>query len=418
MSSPPRVSNVLGVPTVLFVGAGVTQRDAILRAQAGGFRVVAVDGDPRAVGLALADEALALDFRDLESIIAFARRQAIDGVLTVGSDRAVPVVAAVAEALGLPGIGSDTAHVMRDKGAMRDRLSEHGVPQPRYVRLRTAGDAEVAAEWVGFPAVLKPADSGGQLGVSRVNNSSELREALSSTLSFSATGEAILESYCPGLELNAVLVVRDGEPFILTLSDRLRPPGRGFAVGWAHVFPATIDAAERAEAERVAAAAVKACGLRDGIAFPQLIVGEGGEVCLVEIGARIPAGQMADLVRHGTGVDLVEVVLLQALGKPVPDEVALPRFEQPLAIAFFTADPGPLPTGVVRSIGSLAPVREQPGVVQADSYIEIGETIRPVQLDIDRRGYVIATDATGDEALERAREAATLFHVDVETADP
>ena len=93
----------------------------------------------------LADEADALDFRDLESIIAFARRHAIDGVLTVGSDRAVPVVAAVAEALGLPGIGSETAHVMRHKGAMRDRLSEHGVPQPRYTRLSAAGDAEEGA---------------------------------------------------------------------------------------------------------------------------------------------------------------------------------------------------------------------------------------------------------------------------------
>ena len=402
----------------MFVGAGVTQRDAIVRAQASGFRVVAVDGDPRAPGLVLADEADALDFRDLESIIAFARRHEIDGVLTVGSDRAVPVVAAVAEALGLPGIGSETAHVMRHKGAMRDRLSEHGVPQPRYARLSAAGDAEEAAERVGFPAVLKPTDSGGQRGISRVNSNRELRDALGSTLSFSSSGEAILEAYCPGLELNAVLVVRDGEPFVLTLSNRLRPAGRGFAVGWAHVFPATIDATERAEAERVAAAAVKACGLRDGIAFPQLIVGEGAEVRVVEIGARIPAGQMADLVRHGTGVDLVEVALLQALGKPVPDEVALPRFAQPLAIAFFTADPGPLPTGVVRGVGSLVPVLEQPGVVQADSYIEIGETIRPVQLDIDRRGYVIATSATGNEALERARDAATLFRVDIETTDP
>jgi len=36
-------------------------------------------------------------------------RLKIDGVLTVSADRAVPVVAAVAEARGLPGIGTDTA---------------------------------------------------------------------------------------------------------------------------------------------------------------------------------------------------------------------------------------------------------------------------------------------------------------------
>ena len=400
----------------MFVGASITQRDAILRAQAGGFRVVAVDGDPRAPCLALADAADALDFRDLDAIVAFARRHEIDGVLTVGSDRAVPVVAAVAEALELPGIGSETAHVMRSKLAMRARLSEHGVPQPRFARLASTSDAEDAAARVGFPAVLKPTDSGGQRGISRIDTLGELQAALPSTLSFSASGEAILEAFCPGLELNAVLVVRDGEPLVLTLSNRLRPPGRGFAVGWAHVYPATITAGERAEAERVAAAAVKACGLENGIAFPQLIVGEGGQVRVVEIGARVPAGQMADLVRHGTGVDLVEIVLLQALGEPVPDYVALPRFEQPLGIAFFTAEPGPLRTGVVRQVGGLDRVREQPGVVQADSYIEVGETIQPVQLDIDRRGYVIATGDTGDHGLEQARKAATFFQVDVESA--
>ena len=99
---------------------------------------------------------------------------------------------------------------------------------------------------------------------------------------------------------------------------------------------------------------------------------------------------MADLVRHAVGVDLVEVALRQALGEDVPDDVALPRFRQPLAIRFFTAQPGPLPTGRVTRIGSLDPVLASEGVVQADTYLQVGETIRPVRLDGDRRGYVIA----------------------------
>ena len=143
MSSLLRPSEVPGRSSVLFVEAGVTQRDAIVRAQASGFRVVAVDGDPRAPGLVLADEADELDFRDLESIIAFARRHAIDGVLTVGSDRAVPVVAAVAEALGLPGIGSETAQVMRNKGAAATDGCRSGRrqprPRPRTTRRRASG---------------------------------------------------------------------------------------------------------------------------------------------------------------------------------------------------------------------------------------------------------------------------------------
>ena len=135
---------------------------------------------------------------------------------------------------------------------------------------------------------------------------------------------------------------------------------------------------------------------------------------VVECAARIPGGQMADLVRVATGVDLVDVQLRMALGEELPDDVVRPRFRQPLAIRFLTAEPGPLPTGKVTWIGPLDKVLAFPGVVQADVYLQVGETIRPVRLDGDRRGYVIATGDTNLEALQRAEAAARLLDVEVE----
>jgi hypothetical protein len=123
---------------------------------------------------------------------------------------------------------------------------------------------------------------------------------------------------------------------------------------------------------------------------------------------------MADLVRHAVGVDLVETQLRFALGDDVPDALAVPQFTQPLAIRFLTAEPGPLPTGKLVRVGSLDPVLAAEGVVQADTYLQPGETIRPVRLDGDRRGYVIATADTSVEALRRAEAAARLLEVEVE----
>jgi len=402
------------VSTVLFIGAGRHQRAAIVRARELGLRVVAVDADADALGLAVADEAEIVDFSDTLAVIQAARRRRPDGVLTVSADRAVPVVAAVAEALGLPGIGSETAHGMTQKIAMRRRLAEQGVPQPRFAAARGLQEARLAAQTVGFPAVLKPADSGGQRGVFRLESADDLDAHLHAALAESAAGEVVIEEYCEGLELNGIAVARDGRVDVLTLSDRLRPAGIGFGVGWIHVYPATIFGDALEEAERVAMAAVHALGMRDGIAFPQLLVGDDGSVRVVEVAARIPGGQMADLVRHGVGVDLVEVALRNALGEPLPDELVLPRFSQPLAIRFLTAEPGPLPAGKVRSVSGLERVLAFPGVVQAEVYFEVGETIRPVRLDADRRGYVIAIGETSVEALERAEAAARLLDVEVE----
>jgi hypothetical protein len=70
----------------------------------------------------------------------------------------------------------------------------------------------------------------------------------------------------------------------------------------------------------------------------------------------------------------------------------------------------------VTRIGPLDKVRAFPGVVQADTYLTVGEVIRPVRLDGDRRGYVIATGETNLQALSRAEAAAGLLDVEVEPA--
>jgi biotin carboxylase len=402
------------VKTVLFVGAGRHQRRAIARARDLGLRTVAVDRNPDAPGLAEAGAGRVLDFRDVEAVIEVGRREDVDGVLTVSADRAVPIVAAVAEALSLPGIGNETAHRMTHKVAMRRTLADAGLPQPRFAAARTMHEAHAAAEVVGFPAVLKPADSGGQRGVFQLESIDDIERHLHAALAESPTHEAIIESFEEGLELNGLVVARGGRTQLLTLSDRLRPPGVGFGVGWIHVYPSTLFGDTLAEAERVAVQAVRALGLHDGIAFPQLIADETGRVTVVEVAARIPGGQMADLAAHAVGVDLVEIALRQALGEEVPDDLVSAQRQQPLAIRFLTAAPGPLPTGIVRRVTGLERVLAFPGVVQADVFLQEGEEVRPVRLDGDRRGYVIAVGETNLEALERAEAACKLLDVDVQ----
>jgi len=401
------------VPTVLFLGASVSQLPAIKQARRSGLRVVAVDGDPAAIGLVEADAEEAVDFTDLDRVIEVARAERVDAVVAISTDRAVPIAAAVADRLGLPGIGTETAHVMTDKAAMRTRLRRHGVPQPAFEVLTDHVDPTWQLDAVGIPAVLKPTDSGGQRGVYRIDDRASLAERLPVTLGFSRGRQAILEQYIDGHELNGIVVARAGEPVLLTLSDRLRPPGAGFGVGWIHLYPSQLDPAHLQKAGDIAIAAVRALGLRDGIAFPQLLVTDAGDVRVVEVAARVPAGQMADLVRLGTGTDLIEIALTQALGHTVPDSMVEARFHRPLAVSFLTASPGILPTGTVVAVDGLDRVRAAPGVLEAGLYIELGETIRAVQVDADRRGYVIATAGNAEDALDLARQASHRLRVEV-----
>jgi len=401
------------VATVLFLGASISQLAAIQKARRLGHTVIAVDADADAAAFADADVAEAVDFTDVPRVVEVARRHAIDAVVAISTDRAVPAAAAVAEILGLPGIGTETAHVMTDKGAMRLRLQERKVPQPAFGLLRGDLDPAWELEALGTPAVLKPVDSGGQRGVFMIASHAELAQRLPETLAYSRTGQAIIEHFIDGDELNGIVVVRDGEPTLLTLSDRLRPRGPGFGVGWIHLYPSLLDPDAIEAAAAVALDGVRALGLRNGIAFPQILVTPSGEALIVEVAARIPAGQMADLVYHATGVDLVEIALIQGLGGDVTDDMVNPRFHRPVAIRFLTARPGILPTGTVTGIEGLDRVKASPGILDAGLYIQLGETIRPVQVDADRRGYVIATADDPQSALDLADKASQHLRIRV-----
>jgi|GEM_PF-453697 len=397
---------------LLFLGASISQFPAIRYAKQVGHEVVACDGDPRAVAFASCDVSEAIDFSDVDLVTAVARREGVDGVLAICSDRAVVPAALVAERLGLPGIDVEVAHAMTHKPTMRRLLALAGIPQPAHVFVSSLGERPNLAQ-LHLPIVLKPADSGGQRGLFRLERVGELEDRLPETLAASHGGEAIVEEFIEGSELNTLFAVRDGMPTLLSVSDRLRPPGRGFGVGWIHRFPSELPSGVVDEVVEVAAAAIQALGLRDGIAFPQLIASPRG-VYVVEVAARIAAGQMADLVRHGTGIEVFEIAIAQALGQPVPDALVEPRFRRPIAIRFLTASPGLLPVGTVAAIRGLDDVRASQGVLDAGLYFGVGARIDPVQVDADRRGYVIASGETPSEALARADAAAKKLRVDVE----
>ena len=402
--------------TLLFLGASVSQLPAIRYALDAGYRVAAADGEATAPGLALAHASTAIDFSDVERVAEWAESIRVDGILAISTDRGVVPAAAIAAKLGLPGIGTDVARAMTDKARMRATLAAGGICQPRHRVARTGAELERALGELRLPVVMKPADSGGQRGVFLIEDPGDAARHLEESLSFSCGRAAIVEEYVEGTELNVLAAVRDGEATVLTISDRLRPRGAGFGVGWIHSFPSSLDRGTLDDVHAVVASSVQALGLRDGIAFPQVIASPEG-ISVVEVAARIAAGQMADLVRYSTGIELYRIAVAQALGERVPDDDVRPRFIRPVAIRFLTASPGVLPVGEVTSISGMNAVRAAPGVLAADMYIGTGARIRPVQVDADRNGYVVATGDTPEDALARADDASRLLVVST-TSEP
>jgi D-alanine-D-alanine ligase len=141
-----------------------------------------------------------------------------------GADAAFPVlhgpygedgtVQGVLETLGVPYVGSGVAAsaVCMDKVLFKDLMAALGVPQVRYVGIRSgrwrsdrAGALERAAE-LGLPVFVKPAHLGSSVGIAKVTDTAQLSDAIEAA--FVHDELTIVEAAASGIEVECAVLER------------------------------------------------------------------------------------------------------------------------------------------------------------------------------------------------------------------
>src|SRR5256885_6919200 len=98
------------------------------------------------------------------------------------SEAAVIAVAAIADALALPGIGVDAARNSRNKFLMRQAYERAGVPIPAYRFVTALDDALAAGAEFGYPCILKPTLGAGSHHVYRVDSPEEMEQRFTTAI--------------------------------------------------------------------------------------------------------------------------------------------------------------------------------------------------------------------------------------------
>ena len=182
----------------MFVGAGNYQKRGIEKAKEMGLLVVATDGNPDSPGLEIADFAYVVDVKNFEKNLEIARKNSIDGVLTIASEVSVRTVAYICQELKLPGISMDTADKCTDKDLMRRVFGNSNVPVPISHSVFNLQELFQKVKEIGFPIVIKPADSAGSRGVKKIENDYELEAAFYNAMSYSGKKKVIIEEFMDG----------------------------------------------------------------------------------------------------------------------------------------------------------------------------------------------------------------------------
>ncbi|PHP52337.1 ATP-grasp domain-containing protein [Actinomyces ruminis] len=385
-------------PPVLILGGSPLQVPMIRKARELGMRTLVVDANPDVPGAALADEFAAVSTTDVEGLLAVTRSRELAGVTSVGTDRPVRAMAAVAQAHGLPAVSPATAAACTDKALMLQAVARAGVPHPRFALATNLDELHAAVARVGLPCIVKPLDSSGSRGVVQVDSEADLARALDYALAPSHEPTVIVEELLVGREISCEVLCVDGTYHVVATTDK-DTTGSPHFIETGHTQPADLDADTLAAAHALVAQCLAAVDMHFGPAHVEMMLTDHGPV-LIEFGCRMAGDFVSSHVVPGsTGTDFIGLVLRQACGEQI--EVP-PSSGRAAAIRFLTA-----PEGVLRAFHGVEQAQAVPGVDAVITLAQPGEAITPLHSSTDRLGVVVASApdrATAVAACERARD--------------
>ena len=316
---------------VLMLGGSHFQVPAIKYARRAGYYVITADYLPQNPGHKFADKYCNVSTVDQHAILDLAKQEHIDGIISYASDPGAPTAAFVAAKLDLPGNPYESVRILQRKDLFRRLLKKLGYPVPKsesFHRDALETAREYAKELLGRrSAIVKPVDSSGSKGVSKVESIEELEAALSRALSFSRSKTIVIEEF-----IDKSLYEMDGDGFVWQgrlafwcfgnqHNDVECNPYVPSGISFPYIQPRSIQEKAAAMVSRI----MSHLDMRVGGLNIEYLTTHDGEVYLLEIGPRSGGNRIPEVIEMATGVSLIAHGVEGALGEDLTEL----RLQQP-----------------------------------------------------------------------------------------
>ena len=285
--------------------------------------VITCDYLPNNIAHKYSDEYINVSIIDKEAVLEVAKEKQIDGIMSFATDPGVVTAAYVAEKLGLPSCGSyESVSILQDKGRFRKFLRENNFVVPNaksYVKIE---DALNDINFFNWPVIVKPVDSAGSKGVTRVDDINLLEEGIRYALKFSNSNKFIIEDFIEkkGCSSDSDCFSLDGELIVTTFSSQrfdknAKNPYAPMAFSW----PSTISMQHQEELKSEIQRLLKLLNMRTSIYNIETREGIDGKAYIMELSPRGGGNRLAEMIRYSTGVDLILNAVKAAVGEPITD---------------------------------------------------------------------------------------------------
>ena len=288
-----------------------------------GYHVITVDYLPENIAHQYSDEYYNVSIIDKEAVLQLAQELQIDGILSFAVDPGVVTAAYVAEKMGLPFTCSyEAACILQDKARFRQFLTENGFNVPTAKGYSNTEEALNDVALFHWPVIVKPVDSAGSKGVTRVDNPNDLERAIAHALDESHNGHFIIEDFLEkdGLSSGSESFVVDGQLCYNGFYDQYFDneavnPYTPSAECWPSNKEEKYLNEIRSELQRL----FTLLNVRTGLFNVEWRVCTDGKCYLMEVSPRAGGNRLAEMLKIAADVDLIDAEVLKAVGEPVLD---------------------------------------------------------------------------------------------------
>lgn len=286
-----------------------------------GYYVITADYLPDNIAHKYSDEYVNVSIIDKDAVLKVAQEKEIDGIMSFGVDPGVIAASYVQNQLGLPSFGPyESVEILQNKDKFRQFLADNGFNVPKSKGFSSIEEALAQLDWFEYPVIVKPTDSAGSKGVTRVDCFDELRPALEFAFNHSIKGKVIVEEFIEklGCSSDTDSFSVDGELKFVSFSaqrfdEQAINPYTPAAYSWPSTFTSEEEAYLTSEIQRL----LTLLQMKTSIYNIETRIGVNGKPYIMEVSPRGGGNRLAEMLRYATGVDLITAAVRACVGDEI-----------------------------------------------------------------------------------------------------
>ena len=352
-----------------------------------GYYVITADYLPDNIAHQYSDEYVNVSIIDKEAVLKVAREKKIDGIMSFGVDPGVIAASYVQNQMKLPSFGPfESVNILQHKDKFRTFLAENGFNVPWAYGFSSETEAWEARDKFTYPLIVKPTDSAGSKGCTRVDSVDDLMASIQYAFKYTISGHIIIEEFLEkkGCSSDTDSYAQDGQlKFVSFSAQRFDTNAVNPYTPSAYSWPSTFTKEEETYLTNEIQRLITLLNMKTSVFNIEVRVATNNKPYIMELTPRGGGNRLCEMLRYATGVDMITAITRAIVGDK-PDEIEQKPYNGNWAEIILHADKD----------GEFVELKIDPAlpaeVVEEDLWVKPGDFVH---------GFEAANDAIGTLVL-------------------